>query len=295
MEAVQFAAISKRYDSFRLDRVGFSIPEGSIAGLVGQNGAGKSTFIKCALRLVAPESGEMILPGVDPKTLDRIALSRFVGYVPESPSFYEWMTTGRLVRFASHFYPDWDWSYADALMRTYSLDPGKRIKHLSKGMRAKVSLLLALAHRPPVLILDEPTSGLDPVMKAEFLDELQRLVSAGEVKAILISSHVLSEIAHVADKIAVLQAGRLVDYCDRDSMTRGWQKVIFQPPAGQVLRSPVLSGARPSGPGMRMLVMRRDDTNVMDELRSAGASRISVVEPDLEEILLAAVRDGGGQ
>jgi ABC-2 type transport system ATP-binding protein len=288
---IDFFEISKSYPSFNLYPASFSIPEGSIAGLVGQNGAGKTTLIKCALRLVAADGGEMRIPSLGTGRIDRIALLRVVGYVPESPSFYEWMSVGRLLQFVSKFHPGWDHQYAKRLLTAYRLDAGKQIKHLSKGMRAKVALVLALAFKPVMLILDEPTSGLDPVMKAEFLDELDRLVTAGEVRSILISSHILGEIAAIARQVVVLQNGHMVENCDRDSLIQRWRKVVFAFPDGQRPPSALAGRVLPNERGSRMLVVRAKDGSTIERLQSAGASQIQVVEPSIEEVLLAAVQD----
>lgn len=291
---VEFVQITKRYPSFRLNPVSFSIPEGCIAGLVGQNGAGKTTLIKCALRMITSDFGEMRIQSLEAAKIDRSALLRVVGYVPESPSFYEWMSVERLLRFAAKFHPGWDHKYANRLLTAYKLDAKKQIKHLSKGMRAKVSLVLALAFRPVVLILDEPTSGLDPVMKAEFLDELNRLVAAEEVGSILISSHILSEIAATARQMIVLQNGQLVENCDRDLLLQRWRKIVFTFSSEQPPSAEMVGRVLPNDRGSRMLVVPAQDNTILERLQNAGASQIQVMEPSIEEVLLAAVQNTEG-
>ncbi len=184
------------------------IENGSIVGLVGQNGAGKSTFIKSCLGLVQRDEGTILIDG-QPLT-DAVELRGKIGYLPESLTFYEWMTVERYLSFIAAFYPSWDRQYRSDLMARLQLEGGKLIKHLSKGMRAKVALIAALCPRPEVLFLDESTSGMDPLMKHEFLEELKSLVARKEVRVIVFSSHILAEIADLCDYVAILKQGKLV-------------------------------------------------------------------------------------
>ena len=226
--AIEITELSKGYRDFQLRGINLTVPEGAVVGLIGQNGAGKSTLIKCILGLVKKDSGRVALPCAGDGSGHDVR--RHIGYVPETLTFYEWMKVGRLIRFASAFYPGWDDAYASELLRRYELDPHKLVKHLSKGMLAKLALLVALAHKPPVLILDEPTSGLDPLMKHQFLQEVRRISHTGAAKAVLISSHILSEVERVADRVAVLRAGTLSRYEDTSVFLAGWSKIIFRPP-----------------------------------------------------------------
>jgi ABC-2 type transport system ATP-binding protein len=210
-KALVINELSKKYANFILTDISLEIPSGSIVGLIGQNGAGKSTLIKSVLGLIRKDSGEVYLPSLpDHRKLSDIR--SWVGYIPESLTFYEWMSVKRLMKFVSSYYPRWDEEYCRELMARYELEENKLIKHLSKGMRAKLALLIALAHRPLLLLLDEPTTGLDPIMKHNFLQELRHLTNTGETRGVLISSHILGEIEYIADRIAVLREGRLKLY-----------------------------------------------------------------------------------
>ena len=294
--AVVFSAITKAYPRFVLDDVSFSIGDGCIVGLLGANGAGKSTLLKCAMRFVHADKGGVLFPMHGPtqgEAATREDRCRIVGYVPESPTFYEWMTVGRLIRFVSTFFPSWDAAREVELLKRYRLDAGSEIKTLSHGMRAKLSLLIALAHRPEVLLLDEPTSGLDPVMRAGFLAELRRLVDERQVRAILFSSHVLAEVAEIASDIVVLRGGKLVSATTTHDLVGHWSKVTFRsadsgaPPAG--IRH------RPLGGGRWVVVFESGDMeSIIDELRRVGATDIAVEPAELQEILLVLMQGEEG-
>lgn len=283
--AVEIIGLSKKYDSFCLKEVTLTIPNGSITGLIGQNGAGKSTLIKCILDLVWRDAGRVLLPCVNRPEVETNIRS-FVGYIPETLTFYEWMTVWRLIKFVSAYYPAWDHDYSQSLLARYELDPTKKVKHLSKGMQAKLALLLALSHKPPVLILDEPTLGLDPIMKYNFLQELLHLVTSGTTKAVLISSHILGEVEQVADRVAILRAGTLAVSTDTASFLAGWTKITYYPKPGHEHLLPVGGPAHQLGDGRRMLIVKGDWLDAVEQLKRQGAQEIQVTKPDMHEIFV---------
>jgi ABC-2 type transport system ATP-binding protein len=284
--ALEIVGLSKSYANFRLASVDLALPAGVVVGLVGQNGMGKSTLIKSALGLVRKDAGRILLPCVaDADAVDNIRA--YVGYVPETLTFYEWMKVRRMIRFVSAYYPHWDEQYAEELLVRYNLDPDKQIKHLSKGMRAKLALLLALAHRPPLLILDEPTSGLDPIMKHDFLQELRRIITTGAAQAVLISSHILGEVEQVADRVAVLRDGRLALYAETAAVLAEWKKVVFFAPQRNMLILPSEWPVHLLGDGRSMVMVKQDEApRVIELLRGQGAQAVGVVNPDLQEVFL---------
>lgn len=288
--ALAFQGIAKSYPKFELQPTSFEVPLGSIVGLVGQNGAGKSTLIKCGLGLVRPDKGIVAVAGEDCSDRKTETLKKLAGYVPETECFYEWMTVAEKLAFVRNYYPTWDLEYEKELVERYQLNAKKKLKHLSKGMRAKVSLILALAFRPRVLILDEPTSGLDPVMKAEFLDELCRLVEKKDVDGILISSHILSEIAKIAHRIVVLQNGKILADQDCRELREGWRKASFNTNSDSSNWNGLAGRIRPSSEsGRRFILIREDELHLLQELEAKGARSIELAEPSLEEVLLEAV------
>lgn len=286
--AIRIEGLTKTYDGFVLDRVSFDIPVGTVVGLLGQNGAGKSTLIKCLLKLVKSDAGEVSFPCVEQIREDAdIRLS--VGYIPEQLTLYEWMTVERLIRFVSSFYPTWDHLHCRNLLVRYDLNPQKTISHLSKGMRAKLALLLALAHRPPVLVLDEPTSGLDPVMKSQFLAEVRDAVRSGETKAVLVSSHILGEVEAIADRVAVLKSGVLSCYSEAEALLADWRKITFSSVTGSI--GSIQTGAQViTGPkGNSLVVPAIRAAELLEAFKGQGATDIRVSEPELQEVFLSLI------
>ena len=284
--ALEIIDLYKKYTDFALTGINLHVPSGSIVGLIGQNGAGKSTLIKSALNLIKIDSGRVNLPCL-PVTEKENDIRKWVGYIPETLTLYEWMTIKRLIEFVSHYYPRWDHRYCGELMVRYELDENKPVKHLSKGMRAKLALLLALSHHPQLLFLDEPTAGLDPVMKHNFLQELRHLINRGDTRAVLISSHILGEIEYIADRIAVLREGRLALYAETEKIRSQWKKLAFFSTSQITSFLPQEWQLNLHGDGRRILIIEESQVqNAVDLLRLHGIGTINVLNPDLQEIFV---------
>jgi ABC-2 type transport system ATP-binding protein len=191
-----------------LDQVSFSASDGQVYGLVGANGAGKTTLIKHLLGLLRVQSGSVRVFGLDP-VRDPVGVLSRVGYLSEERDIPEWMRIDELMSYTQAYHPTWDESYARELLNTFGLDQSKRIKELSKGMRAQVGLVAAVAHRPELLILDEPSSGLDAVVRRDILDAIVRTV-ADDGRTVVFSSHLLDEVERMSDHITMLQNGRVI-------------------------------------------------------------------------------------
>ncbi len=190
-----------------VDRLSVQVPRGAIFALLGDNGAGKTTTIRMLTGLLAPDAGRAFVLGRD-CWKSAVGLRHQVGYVPERPRFYDWMTVSELGWFTAGFHKDGFFARFLDLIAGFELDPQKSLQHLSKGQYAKVGLALALAHDPEVLILDEPTSGLDLLVRREFLTSMIGLAAEG--RTIVISSHQIAEIERVASHVAFLAHGRLL-------------------------------------------------------------------------------------
>jgi ABC-2 type transport system ATP-binding protein len=200
--------ITKRFGGqLALDHVSLDVPPGVVCALLGENGAGKTTAIRILLGLTDPDAGQATVLGLDSTRQGQLIRSR-VGYVPERPTLYEWMTVSEIGWFTAGFYGSGFLQRYLQLAAAYQLPPGRKIKSLSKGMRAKVSLSLALAHEPELLILDEPTSGLDTLVRREFLEGMVDIAAAG--RTVLLSSHQIGEVERVADIVAIIRAGKLL-------------------------------------------------------------------------------------
>jgi len=211
---IRVEGLTKRYErQIAVEGLSLVVPEGSIFGLLGENGAGKTTTIQMLLGLVKPDGGRLEVLGLDP-TRQGLDVRRRTGYVPEAPVLYDWMTVAEIGWFAAAFHLDaqgttsgYQYRYTE-LTRGFDLPARKKIKALSKGMRAKVSLALALASDPSLLILDEPTSGLDVLVRRDFLESMVDLAGAG--RTVLLSSHQIGEVERVASHVALLHRGKLI-------------------------------------------------------------------------------------
>ena len=188
--------------------VSLSMLRGGVYGLVGANGAGKTTLIKHILGLLRAESGSVRVFGLDP-VADPVAVLSRVGYLSEENDIPGWMRVDELIRYSRAFYPAWDDAYAEELRLAFALDPSAKIRTLSKGQKARAGLLIALAHRPELLVLDEPSSGLDPIVRRDILGAVIRTI-ADEGRTVLFSSHLLDEVEQVADHVTMIHRGQIV-------------------------------------------------------------------------------------
>ena len=206
---IRLEGLTRRFGpQVALDGVSLTVPQGVVFGLVGANGAGKTTLIRHVLGLLRASAGSVRVFGRDPVADPAGVLSR-VGYLSEENDLPGWMRVGELLRYTRAFYPRWDEAYAGELRRAFELDPAAKIRHLSKGQRARAGLLVALAYRPALLVLDEPSSGLDPLVRRDILGAIIRTI-AEEGRTVLFSSHLLPEVERVADRVVLLHQGRVV-------------------------------------------------------------------------------------
>jgi len=206
---VHVSELTRRFGATTaLDSVSLSLPRGAVYGLVGANGAGKTTLIRHILGLLRAESGSVRVFGLDP-VADPVAVLSRIGYLSEENDLPGWMRVDELIRYTSAFYPKWEDDYAEELRRTFALDAAAKIKDLSKGQKARAGLLIALAHRPELLVLDEPSSGLDPLVRRDILGAVIRTI-AHEGRTVLFSSHLLQEVEQVADHVTMIHQGAIV-------------------------------------------------------------------------------------
>jgi len=205
---INVAELTRRFGAkTALSSVSLSMPRGAVYGLVGANGAGKTTLIKHILGLLRAESGSVRVFGLDPVTNPVAVLSR-IGYLSEENDVPGWMRVDELIRYSRAFYPTWDDAYAEELRQAFALDSTAKIKNLSKGQKARAGLLIALAHRPELLVMDEPSSGLDPIVRRDILGAVIRTI-ADEGRTVLFSSHLLEEVERVADHVTMINQGTI--------------------------------------------------------------------------------------
>jgi ABC-2 type transport system ATP-binding protein len=286
---VAIDTISRRFRRKQaLDSVTLHIPRGVVFGLVGENGAGKTTLIRHILGLLRAESGTVRVFGMDPVKQPEEVLAR-IGYLSENRDLPDWMRVRELTLFTQAFYPDWDPAYAEELRDMFDLDPAAKVSTLSRGQRAQMGLLLALAHRPDLLLLDEPSSGLDAAVRRDILAAVIRTV-ADEGRTVLFSSHLLDEVEYVADQVAFLHEGKLAwngPLQEIKSQYRSFTLHFPQPCA----KAPQLEGAlswEGSGLEWTCLYEGEIESGRLDA-GQLGASIVEESEPSLEEIFVARV------
>ena len=289
-DVVATYGIAKRYGSdMALDGVDLRVPEGAVYVLAGANGAGKSTTLKVLMNLERADAGTAELLGLDTVRRGPDARAQ-VGYVPErSDHGYRWLTCGGLLRHAAAYYPAWDHAYAARLGVAFGLRLDRKVGTLSKGEGRRLQLVLALAHRPPVLLLDEPTDGLDPLMRARTLSLLAEHL-ADTPTTILISTHQLHELDSLADHVGVLRDGRLVAQMSRDELQRTVSRYRVELPAGwEAPRELQAAGARVTGGREAQWTLVGPQRELIDRLTLAGALVRDVQPLPLADATLAVL------
>lgn len=218
--SIEIKGLVKRYNGFTLGPVDLTLPGGAILGLIGENGAGKTTLMKSMLGVTRPDEGSVTLLGADP---DQAKAD--IGVVMDDCFFYETLRVKDVGGVLGRVYKTWDKALFRDYLDKFGLSGTKTIKELSRGMRMKLSLAAALAHRPRLLLLDEATAGLDPVVRDEILDEFLGFVS-DEDHSILISSHITSDLEKVADYIAYLHRGQVILSGEKDRLLEEYGRLV---------------------------------------------------------------------
>jgi ABC-2 type transport system ATP-binding protein len=290
--AIAFSDVSKRYGPvLALDRVSFTVPEGEIFGFLGPNGAGKTTAIRLLFDLIRPSSGTASVLGLDCQR-EGLRARALMGYLPGELSLYEGMRASRVIDLVASLRGSVNRGNVDELCERLALDPSRTVGTYSKGNKQKLGLILAMMHRPPVLVLDEPTSGLDPLVQEEVTRLLEDLAAKGHT--IFLSSHDLSEVERMCQRVAFIRRGRIVAVEDVSKL-RQRSLHILEVTFGQ----PVHAGAFDL-PGVRET--RRDGATVRFEVSSnldallKAITRFAVADlrteqASLDDIFLAYYQD----
>ena len=218
--ALTVSGLTKKYKEFTLSDISFEVPQGTIVGLIGENGAGKSTTLNAILGLIHKDRGEISILGSPIEELQP-EVKENIGVVFDGTNFSEELTPKRLNKVLKGIYVSWDEDYFFSLLKKLSLPTAKKIKSFSKGMKAKLSIAVAFAHHPKLLILDEATSGLDPIVRDDILDMFLDFVQ-DEENSILVSSHITSDLEKVADYIVFIHEGRLIFSKPKDELLESY-------------------------------------------------------------------------
>jgi ABC-2 type transport system ATP-binding protein len=287
--AIEIERLHYRAGSFELKDVDLHVPTGSIYGFLGPNGSGKTTTMRLVLGLLRPLAGRITvlgdrMPEAGPRILAR------VGYVPEQPHLDATLTVRELLTFQAAFYATWDRPFAEDLLRRFQLDEHRLFARLSKGQKAKLMILLALAQRGELLVLDEPTDGLDPVVRRDILTALLEYVSQRKA-TIFISSHLVHELERICDWVAVMDDGRVVTEVPMEKLKQGTKRLVVAGAPPNVGETPfvVLSREPANGATERWIVGKwePDMTSFFD---GVGASLVDVIDLDLEDGFVELLR-----
>jgi ABC-2 type transport system ATP-binding protein len=214
--ALEVQNLNKTYDDFTLDSVSFSLPAGYIMGFVGQNGAGKTTTIRCILNMAVRDGGEIKIFGQD-NMRDELAVKQELAAVFDEIFFVDTWRVREVEKAIRGFYSGWDSKLYGEYIKKFELSPEKRVKDLSRGMKMKLMLAVAMSHSAKLLILDEPTSGLDPVARDELLNILREYIADGE-KSVFFSTHITSDLDRIADYITLIDHGKIFYTGTKDSL-----------------------------------------------------------------------------
>lgn len=291
MSTISIEHLSKSYGNFlAVDDVTIEIPTGSVFGLLGPNGAGKTTTFKCLLGLAPATSGTIRFDGreLTPDLFESIA------YVPERSVLYEWMTAAEHLEMQRRTFKRYDSNRANQLMDLFQLDPRKRVRAMSKGMRTALAIVMAFSIHPETLVLDEPTSGLDPVNQRAVLNLM--IESAAQGATIVLSSHQIGQVERAADHLAVLQRGRVILSGAVDDLKSDRKIVEGIFPSEAIALDGLRRDARierldQSGRILRLTVTA-DGAGLAETLSAMGAQSVRIVDLNLEDIFLNAVAPG---
>lgn len=285
--AIKLESVTKRYRYFTLDNVDLEVPGGEIMGLIGANGAGKSTTIRILLGLVHQDSGNVRVLG-HRMPAEQIEAKWNIGFASEDMRLYDVMTLGWHMNFIRSLYPKWDERYAQLLLKRFGLKAEQKIKGLSHGQRVKATLLLVLARRPHLLVLDEPTTGLDPVARHEILRELTAVMK-DEGRSVLFSSHNTQDVEQISDRITFIDRGRIIDSMDKETYLDRWRRLRLEVPLG--IELPTLPGIIDVRQDGRLAIATSNDfvPDLANAYENTGARVQSIENMTLEEIFVANV------
>lgn len=274
--------LTKNYKNFTLDKISFTLEKGYIMGFIGPNGAGKSTTIKLIMNLIRKKSGEVKVFGLD-NIRNEKEIKQKIGFVYDENYFYEELSLKEMKNILAPFYKNWDNKTFEKYIKDFNLPINKKIKELSKGMKMKYSLAIALSHGAELIIMDEPTSGLDPVFRSEMLDILYSIIQ-DENKAIFFSTHITTDLEKIADYITFINKGRIVFSSEKDSIlekysiVKGNAKLLDRDVRKEFI------GIRETSLGFEAL------TNNVQKIKKLFSNNVLIENANLEDIMVYTVR-----
>ena len=282
MNAIEIKDLCKTYPGFSLDHVNLTLPCGCIMGLVGENGAGKSTTIRLILDMIARDSGTITLLGKDNRENIRL-LKEDIGVVLDEVGIPACLNPKQVGKIMANTFRNWEQAVYDSLLEKLAVPPEKPFKDFSKGMKMKLGIAIALSHRPKLLILDEATSGLDPVVRDEVLDLFSEFTRE-ESHAVLISSHIVSDLEKICDYIAFLHKGRLLLCEEKDALKEKYGILRCSREQLSALPPEAVIGRKETAYGVEAIAAR-----------DAVPAGISLSPIDIEELFIFMVKGANQQ
>lgn len=278
MNAIEIKNLTKKYPSFTLDGLSLTLPQGCIMGLIGENGAGKSTTIKSLLGIIFPDSGSISLLGADIADKDA-ARSNEIGVVLDESGLPDTLNMKQIGKIMQSSFTNWDAEEYANLCKRFALPEKQKLKTFSKGMKMKAGIAVALSHNAKLLILDEPTGGLDPIVRDEIVEMIGEF-TRDESRAVLISSHIVSDLEKICDYIAFLHEGKLLLCEEKDRLLEEYACVLTSPEILAGLEEGAVLSSKESPYGAEAVV-RRDRVPESFELKPVT----------LEELFIAMVKE----
>lgn len=279
MELFKIEHLTKRYRSFELNDISFSLEPGYIMGFIGPNGAGKTTTLKCMLGLTARDGGSVQMFGKD-FFENELELKQHIGVSLGGVDYYAKTKMRTISEVVGRFYANWDEPLYRSLMKRFHLDENKRPSELSGGMKIKYALTLAMSHHAKLLILDEPTSGLDPVARDDLLTLFQELIENGEM-SILFSTHITSDLEKCADFITYIENGRMIASCEKDELIESYRIVKGTAAQRAAIESRMIS-LKTHAYGFTGLIRTKD---------LIASDTVALEKPTLEDIMIYHARE----
>jgi ABC-2 type transport system ATP-binding protein len=275
--------LSKSFGNRRvLDDLSFSIQPGDVIGVLGKNGAGKTTLLELMLGFSPPSSGTVRIFGDESVRLTGKSKAR-IGFVPQADELLDQLKAREQLKVIASFYSQWDQTLVERLVNTWELDLDQRVRELSLGQRQKLSILLALGHRPDLLLLDEPVASLDPIARRQFLEQIVDIAADGN-RAVVFSSHIVSDIERLANKIWILKSGKLYWQGDLDALKESVVRIHVR----SISTEPNITGIfsqRRDGDYLTAVVGNWSDAR-RDEIEATLKSPVDVERLGLEDIFL---------
>ncbi|MBN1233207.1 MAG: ABC transporter ATP-binding protein [Candidatus Coatesbacteria bacterium] len=279
----------KKYPEFTLGPLDIELNEGEVTGYIGQNAAGKTTTIRCLTGLSKIDSGSIKIFDKDTENF-RCDMKEKIGIIYEQQMFYENMKAGWNLKTISSFFKNWDTKIENHLIELFKINRNQKVSDLSRGTRVKLAFLVALSHKPELLIMDEPTSGLDPIVRDDILEFLARYKTDNKC-SVFFSSHIISDLEKIADTIIFLKEGRIICKESKSDIIRNWKIFSFSSVVEQLKKDTATVSWRLSD--AKFTVISKDEKSTFSTLSSLDVKPAEVIETNLENLTIEILKGNG--